>query len=68
MASAALVALRVPIADPVIAIVITGGVILRITWESWLTVSRANALPLSALAMRDEKHRWLRAVAKTGAC
>jgi Co/Zn/Cd efflux system component len=36
--SAALVALGVPIADPIIAIVITG-VILRITWQSWLTVS-----------------------------
>jgi len=38
MLSAVLVALGVPIADPVIAIVITG-VILRITWQSWLTVS-----------------------------
>jgi cation diffusion facilitator family transporter len=36
--SAALVALGEPLADPVIAIVITG-VILRITWQSWLTVS-----------------------------
>jgi cation diffusion facilitator family transporter len=35
--SAALVALGVTIADPVIAIVITG-VILRITWQSWETV------------------------------
>lgn len=38
MLSAGLVALGVPIADPVIAIVITG-VIVRITWQSWLTVS-----------------------------
>ena len=38
MASAALVALGLPIADPIIAIVITA-VILRITWQSWLTVS-----------------------------
>jgi divalent metal cation (Fe/Co/Zn/Cd) transporter len=38
MLSAALVALGLPIADPVIAIAITGG-ILRITWQSWLTVS-----------------------------
>jgi cation diffusion facilitator family transporter len=38
MLSAGLVALGVPIADPVIAIVITG-VILRITWQSWLTVN-----------------------------
>jgi divalent metal cation (Fe/Co/Zn/Cd) transporter len=38
MLSAALVALGIPIADPVIAIMITG-VILRITWQSWLTVS-----------------------------
>lgn len=37
MLSAALVALGLPIADPIIAIVITG-VILRITWRSWLTV------------------------------
>jgi cation diffusion facilitator family transporter len=36
--SAALVALGLPLADPIIAIVITG-VILRITWQSWLTVS-----------------------------
>ena len=36
--SAALVALGIPLADPIIAIVITG-VILRITWQSWLTVS-----------------------------
>jgi divalent metal cation (Fe/Co/Zn/Cd) transporter len=35
--SAALVALGLPIADPIIAIVITG-VILRITWQSWVTV------------------------------
>jgi len=38
MMSAALVAVGVPIADPLIAIVITG-VIVRITWQSWLTVS-----------------------------
>jgi cation diffusion facilitator family transporter len=37
MLSAVLVALGLPIADPVIAIVITG-VILEITWESWRTV------------------------------
>ena len=37
MLSAALVALGLPIADPIIAIVITG-VILRITVESWRTV------------------------------
>jgi cation diffusion facilitator family transporter len=35
--SAALVAAGLPVADPVIAIVITG-VILRITWQSWRTV------------------------------
>ena len=39
MASASLVAFGAAIADPIIAIVITG-VILRITWRSWLTVSR----------------------------
>jgi divalent metal cation (Fe/Co/Zn/Cd) transporter len=36
--TAALVAIGLPMADPIIAIVITG-VILRITWQSWLTVS-----------------------------
>jgi cation diffusion facilitator family transporter len=41
MLSAALVALGLPIADPVIAIVITG-VILRITWQSWETVRRGH--------------------------
>jgi divalent metal cation (Fe/Co/Zn/Cd) transporter len=40
MVSAALVAVGLPIADPVIAIVITL-VILRITWESWRTVTTA---------------------------
>ena len=38
MLSAALVALGLRLADPIIAIVITG-VILRITWQSWVTVS-----------------------------
>jgi divalent metal cation (Fe/Co/Zn/Cd) transporter len=38
MLSAALVALGLPLADPMIAIAITA-IILRITWESWLTVS-----------------------------
>jgi cation diffusion facilitator family transporter len=38
MLSAALVALGLPLADPIIAIAITL-VILRITWQSWLTVS-----------------------------
>jgi divalent metal cation (Fe/Co/Zn/Cd) transporter len=37
LASAGVVALGVPIADPVIGLVITV-VILRITWESWHTV------------------------------
>jgi len=38
MLSAVLVAVGLALADPVIAIAITG-VILRITWQSWLTVS-----------------------------
>jgi cation diffusion facilitator family transporter len=41
MLSAALVALGLYIADPVIAIVITA-VILRITWQSWETVRRGH--------------------------
>lgn len=40
MLSAALVALGLPLADPVIAIIITG-VILHITWQSWVTVTGA---------------------------
>ena len=36
--TAVLVAVGLPLADPVIAIVITA-VILRITWQSWLTVT-----------------------------
>jgi cation diffusion facilitator family transporter len=42
MLSAGLVAIGVSVADPVIAIVITG-VILRITWESWETVRHGHA-------------------------
>jgi divalent metal cation (Fe/Co/Zn/Cd) transporter len=43
MASAAVVAVGLPLADPVIAIVITA-IILGITWQSWLTVrGRAHA-------------------------
>jgi divalent metal cation (Fe/Co/Zn/Cd) transporter len=38
MLSAALVALRLPIADPILAIVITAA-ILWITWQLWLSVS-----------------------------
>jgi cation diffusion facilitator family transporter len=41
MLSAALVALGIPIADPLIAIIITGA-ILRITWQSWETVRRGH--------------------------
>ncbi len=41
VASAALVALGVQVADPVIGLVITA-VILRITWQSWRTVSRTD--------------------------
>ena len=37
IASAAVVALGVPIADPLIGLAITV-VILRITWQSWRTV------------------------------
>jgi cation diffusion facilitator family transporter len=42
MMSAALVALGLDLADPVIAIAITG-VILRITWQSWRTVRSGHA-------------------------
>jgi cation diffusion facilitator family transporter len=39
--SAGLVAVGIPIADPAIAIVITG-IILRITWQSWETVRHGH--------------------------
>jgi cation diffusion facilitator family transporter len=41
LASAALVALAAPLADPIIGLVITL-VILRITWQSWRTVSTTD--------------------------
>jgi divalent metal cation (Fe/Co/Zn/Cd) transporter len=41
LASAALVALGAPLADQIIGLVITL-VILRITWQSWRTVSRID--------------------------
>jgi divalent metal cation (Fe/Co/Zn/Cd) transporter len=37
IASATLVALGVPVADPIIGLVITA-VILKVTWDSWWTV------------------------------
>jgi divalent metal cation (Fe/Co/Zn/Cd) transporter len=40
--SAIVVALGVPIADPLIGLAITV-MILHITWESWLTVTRGRA-------------------------
>lgn len=40
--SAAVVAIGIPTADPVIGLVITA-VILRITWESWITVRHGPA-------------------------
>jgi len=42
IASAAVVAIGVPIADPLIGLAITV-VILRITWQSWLTVRGGDA-------------------------
>lgn len=39
--SAAFVAIGLPIADPIIGLVITA-VILRITWESWMTVHHGS--------------------------
>ena len=42
IASAAVVALGVPIADPLIGLTITA-VILRITWDSWRTVRHGDA-------------------------
>ena len=41
VASAVLVSLRAPIADPIIALIITAA-ILHITWESWHTVRRGH--------------------------
>jgi cation diffusion facilitator family transporter len=42
VASAVVVAIGLPIADPLIGLAITV-VILRITWESWMTVRRGHA-------------------------
>jgi cation diffusion facilitator family transporter len=42
--SAALVAIGIPAADPVIGLVITA-IILRITWESWITVRHDTPSP-----------------------
>jgi cation diffusion facilitator family transporter len=47
MLSAALVALGIPIADPVIAILITA-IILRITWQAWGTIRRGHHHPTSS--------------------
>jgi divalent metal cation (Fe/Co/Zn/Cd) transporter len=41
LASAAVVAIGLNLADPIIGLVITA-VILRITWESWQTISTAD--------------------------
>jgi divalent metal cation (Fe/Co/Zn/Cd) transporter len=41
LASAAVVSIGLNLADPIIGLVITV-VILKITWESWHTVSRTN--------------------------
>ena len=46
IASAAVVALGVPVADPVIGLVITL-VILHIAWESWHTVRGSGSSPLT---------------------
>jgi divalent metal cation (Fe/Co/Zn/Cd) transporter len=45
--SAIFVALGIPIADPVIGLLITA-LILRITWESWLTVTGREHPPAPA--------------------
>jgi len=51
VASAAVVALGVPIADPLIGLAITL-VILRITWQSWKTVRRTHPAPTGPAARR----------------
>src|SRR5918996_4277930 len=59
MASAALVAVGLPLADPVIAIVITA-IILRITWQSWLTVrgrAHAHLPPPRAMSERPTRRQ-----------
>jgi len=42
VASAIVVALGAPVADPIIGLLITG-VILKITWDSWRTIRSAHA-------------------------
>jgi cation diffusion facilitator family transporter len=52
LASAAFVALGLKLADPIIGLVITI-VILRITWESWQTISRTDP---GEMLYEDEPH------------
>ena len=70
IASAAVVAIGIPIADPLIGLAITV-VILRITWQSWRTVrghettrtdapSAAYARPLPPARRRPESNRCKR--------
>ena len=49
-----MVALRAPIADPIIGLVITL-VILKITWDSWRTVRAAPPVELVELEKRPSR-------------
>jgi divalent metal cation (Fe/Co/Zn/Cd) transporter len=56
VASAAVVALGVDIADPLIGLAITV-VILRITWHSWLTVSADRSASATRIPPPIQRHR-----------
>jgi divalent metal cation (Fe/Co/Zn/Cd) transporter len=55
VASAIVVGLGAPIADPIIGLVITL-VILRITWQSWRTVSTTNPGEMIEESSSDHAH------------
>ena len=59
LASAAVVAIGLDVADPIIGLVITV-VILRITWESWQTISKTD--PVSLKGRYGAPGVWLAAV------
>ena len=57
VASATVVALGLPIGDPIIGLLITH-VILKITWDSWRTVRAAKEIDLDHVgdAAEDDDH------------
>lgn len=63
LVSAAVVGLRLPIAEPIIGLAITV-VILHITWQSWRTI--APALPTTSTGTKTRRPREARASFRPG--